>query len=317
MQQPADAWRAYTLASKSPETFYGQIALARLETNPLLHLPDVSVEPSSRDGFEKEELTRPMEVLADLGEENLLRSFAMRDFEIYPSTPHTRLLMQQLSDWGFREIALRIAKSKGYDGVLMLNFTHPVISIPTYTGPQPAPETALVLGLIRQETEFDPSSISGPGARGLMQLMPEAARKAASEAGLAYRPNDLLTDTNYNMQLGMTELSGDIRQWSGSYILAAASYNAGVHNADKWVMAFGDPRIATADPVDWIESIPFTETRNYVQRVLENTQIYRNRIAGHDVPLRILTDLYLPNAPSVRPLDYQPTRAELSPAQKP
>jgi soluble lytic murein transglycosylase len=239
----------------------------------------------------------------------------MHDFELYPSTPHVRLVMQELTEWGFREIALRIAKSKGYDGILMQTYTHPVIPIPTYAGPPPGPENALVLGLIRQETEFDPDSVSGPGARGLMQLMPEAARKAAGEAGLAYRPNDLLSDTNYNMKLGMTELAGDLRQWSGSYVLATASYNAGVHNAEKWITLFGDPRSPNVDPIDWVEAIPFTETRNYVQRVLENSQVYRNRLAGRDMPLRILADLYRPNVPTIRPVDYQPPRAELAPAQ--
>ena len=315
MHQEAEAWREYVLASKSPETFYGQIALTRLDAHPLLHVPDAAVEPAPRDVFEREELTRAMQVLADLGEENLLRYFAMRDLDLYPSTPHVRLLMQELTEWGFREIALRIAKSKSYDGILMQIYTHPVIPIPAYLGPPPGPENALVLGLIRQETEFDPDSVSGPGARGLMQLMPEAARKAAAEAGLAYRPNDLLSDTNYNMQLGMTEIAGDLKQWSGSYVLATASYNAGVHNAEKWIAAFGDPRNPNVDPIDWVESIPFSETRNYVERVLENTQVYRNRLAGRDTPLRILSDLYQPNVPTVRPLDYQPPRAELVPAQ--
>ncbi len=315
MQKPADAWREYVFASKSPETYYGQIALTRLEAHPLLHVPDVTVEPSPREAFQKEELTRAMEVLADLGEENLLRYFAMRDLDLYSSTPHVRLLMQELTAWGFREIALRIAKSKSYDGILMQTYDHPIIPIPAYVGPPPGPETALVLGLIRQETEFDPDAVSGPGARGLMQLMPEAARKAAADAGLAYRPNDLLRDTNYNMQLGMTELAGDLRQWSGSYVLATASYNAGVHNAEKWIVAFGDPRFSNVDPIDWVESIPFTETRNYVQRVLENTQIYRNRVGARDMPLRILADLYQPNTPTMKPLDYQPPRAELEPAK--
>jgi soluble lytic murein transglycosylase len=312
MGDQASAWRSYSLASKAPETFYGQIALARIDSTPTLHVPDASVDPISRDTFEKETLTRPMEVLADLGEENLLRTFALRDLELYSSAPHSRLLMQELTEWGFREIALRIAKAKSYDGVLLINYTHPVIPVPPFVGTPPGPEPALVLGLIRQETEFDPDSVSAPGAKGLMQMMPEAARLAAQQSGLPYRPNDLLSNPTYNMQLGMTELQGDIRQWGGSYILATASYNAGVHNAEKWVTAFGDPRSPNVDPIDWIESIPFSETRNYVQRVLENTQIYRNRLAGQDTPLRIATDLYLPNRPSMKVLDYQPPRAQAS-----
>jgi soluble lytic murein transglycosylase len=100
------------------------------------------------------------------------------------------------------------------------------------------------------------------------------------------------------MQLGMTEYRGHLDRYNGSYVLAAASYNAGPNNAKKWVAAYGDPRAAT-DPIDWIEQIPFGETRNYVQRVLENMEVYRVRLAGKDAPLRIAADLYAPNAPPV------------------
>jgi soluble lytic murein transglycosylase len=314
----ADAWREYEIASHAPETFYGQIALSRIDPHPVLHVSETPVEPLPRSEFEKGELTRAMEVLADLGEENLLRTFALRDLELHPDAPHAKTLAEELIAWGFREIAVRVGKAKSYDGVMMLDYTHPVIPLPTYRGPSSAPEPALVLGLIRQETEFDPDAVSGPGARGIMQMMPEAARKAARESGLDYRPNDLLSDPAYNMQLGMTEISGDISQWGGSYVLAMASYNAGVHNAEKWLAGSGDPRSAATDPIDWIEQIPFTETRNYVQRVLENIQIYRNRLAGHDEPLRILADLYRPGSPSVRPLDYTPSRGvDPAPSLKP
>jgi soluble lytic murein transglycosylase len=99
------------------------------------------------------------------------------------------------------------------------------------------------------------------------------------------------------MELGMAELSGDLAEWNGSYVLASAAYNAGRGNARKWVADMGDPRNPLVDPVDWIEQIPFSETRNYVQRVLENVQVYRNRLAGRDQPLEILRDLYRPYAP--------------------
>ena len=145
-----------------------------------------------------------------------------------------------------------------------------------------------MLGLIRQETEFDPSAVSGAGARGIMQIMPATARHTASVAGLPYRPNDLLADPNYNMQLGMAEFGGDLNDWNGSLIIAAAAYNAGPNNVKKWLASYGDPRSPATDPLDWIEKIPFSETRNYVMRVLENTQIYRNRLAGRDQPLRIM-----------------------------
>jgi soluble lytic murein transglycosylase len=108
------------------------------------------------------------------------------------------------------------------------------------------------------------------------------------------------------MRLGMAELASDLSDWGGSYILSAAAYNAGPGNVKKWIAEHGDPRDARVDPIDWIEQIPFNETRNYVMRVLENTEVYRNRIAGRDEPLRILADLYKPNAPQTKPLDYTP-----------
>jgi soluble lytic murein transglycosylase len=130
---------------------------------------------------------------------------------------------------------------------------------------------------------------------------------------LEYRFAELTQDPIYNMELGMTELSRDLADWGGSYILAAAAYNAGPGNVRKWIALYGDPRDARIDPVDWIEQIPFSETRNYVQRVLENVEVYRNRLSGRDEPLQILADLYRPDAPQALPLRYTPA----SPAQMP
>jgi soluble lytic murein transglycosylase len=132
-----------------------------------------------------------------------------------------------------------------------------------------------------------------------MQMMPNSAKIAARAAGLPYRPEALLSDTTYNMQLGMTEYRGHLDRYGGSWVLAAAAYNAGPTNARKWLASNGDPRSSGVDPIDWIEQIPFGETRNYVQRVLENTEVYRARLAGRDVPLKILADLYAPLAPSM------------------
>jgi soluble lytic murein transglycosylase len=299
-----NAGREYLVASHASHTFYGQLAQARIESHPVLQVADTPVETFPRADFEKEDLTRPMEILADLGDETLLRSFALRDLEAYPAVPHARLLAEQLTAWGFREIALHVAKEKSYDGTMMFDYTHPVIAMPAYRGAGTAPEPALVLGLIRQETEFDPVAVSGPGARGIMQMMPEAAQKAARAAGLPYNLESLSRDPSYNMQLGMVELSGDIADWGGSYVLAASAYNAGKHNVEKWIAAFGDPRSPTAEPVDWIEQIPFTETRNYVERVLENTEVYRNRLAAHAQPMQLLTDLYRPNPPAAHVVVY-------------
>ncbi len=297
----------YALAAEVSETFYGQLAQARIESAPVLHLSDtdIDVAPAKAD-FDRLELVRAMRLLADLGEEGTLRTFANRVAELYPQPRQQKLLLQLMVDLGYREVAVRLAKAASYNDLPMLEFTHPVIALPEYRGRGSAPEPALVMGLIRQETEFDPNAVSSAGARGVMQLMPSTARAAARTAGLAYRPNDLLTKPNYAIQLGTVELGGLLQDLSGSLVLAIAAYNAGPTNARKWVSLNGDPRSGKVDPIDWIEAVPFSETRNYIQRVLENMQVYRNRIAGKDQPLRILADLYYPSTPNGGVLSYSP-----------
>ncbi|MGH6870520.1 MAG: transglycosylase SLT domain-containing protein [Rhizomicrobium sp.] len=317
MGEYASAWRAYNQASKFQETFYGQLALARIDATPHLHLVDPAIAPDEeqRAAYEKEDLTRAVRVLADLGLESLLRTFALQDESVYSEPRHVKLLCEDLTKMGFREVAVRVAKQLSYGGPLLLSYSYPVIALPSYAGPNTPPDPAYVLGIIRQETEFDPSAVSGAGARGLMQMMPESARKAAAQNGMAYRFGDLLTDTTYNMQLGMTELASDTADWGGSPIVAAAAYNAGPTNARRWIDSFGDPR-ATTDPVDWIERIPFEETRNYVQRVIENMQIYRARLNGPNQPLRILNDIYRPREPDVKVLP-KPAGADAADAASP
>jgi soluble lytic murein transglycosylase len=294
----AEALRRYRLAAGYPETFYGQIALAHIDPNPMLRLSDTPVEAVPAAEVDADALMPEAKILAELGQTGSLRLFIDRIVEAHSAPAHIKRLMMQLKDWGYPEIALRLAKGLSYGGTYLPDFTHPVIGLPDYPGPGTAPEPALVLGLIRQETEFDPYAISGAGAQGLMQMMPASARLAAKQAGLPYRPQALLSDVNYNMQLGMTEYRGHLDRYGGSLVLAAASYNAGANNAKKWVATYGDPRQAV-DPIDWIEQIPFGETRNYVQRVLENVQVYRARLAGKEAPLKILNDLYAPNAPAM------------------
>ncbi|HEY1838546.1 MAG TPA: lytic transglycosylase domain-containing protein [Rhizomicrobium sp.] len=298
------AYASYRRAAEHPETFYGQLALAKMSPDPMLELRSTPVE-AAVSVYEKDELTRAVRVLADLGLETMLRVFAVHQAEIR-TNGETKALCENLTRMGFKEIALRVAKAESYTNDIQIPYLYPIIAVPAYVGPYTAPDQAYTLGIIRQETEFDPASVSGPGARGLMQLMPSSARMDAAKAGLEYRPNDLLSDIDYNMKLGQVELSVNLNNWTGSYILAAAAYNAGPGNARKWVDQFGDPRNSSVDPIDWIEHIPFGETRNYVMRVIENMEVYRARLAGHPVPLRILADIYRPNAPQTGALHYSP-----------
>ncbi|HSZ75038.1 MAG TPA: lytic transglycosylase domain-containing protein, partial [Rhizomicrobium sp.] len=303
----AAAWRQYRQAADLPDTFYGQLALAHIEASPVLHLRDT--DPGAAiigADYENRDIIRAIKILADLGEESFLRVFVVNAVNQNGDAAHVAFLGHLLITLGFPEGAVRAAKTSGYNDVPLLAYSHPLIAVPAYQGPGTAPEPALVLGLIRQETEFDPVAVSKAGALGIMQMMPASARKMASIAGLPYRESDVLYDTKYNMQLGQTELQKDIADWGGSYVLAIAAYNAGPSNVKKWLGIYGDPRTPGSDPLDWLETIPFSETRNYVQRVLENTEVYRNRLAGGDQPLRILTDLYRPNAPQAKLLAYTP-----------
>jgi soluble lytic murein transglycosylase len=309
----ASAWQAYNQAAKAPDTYYGMIALSRIDAEPVLHLASSPVGPlPSRAAFDQDELVRAMRVLADLGEENDLRRFALYYQERHPDAEHVKLLAEALTDWDYRDVTVRVAKEASYAGIKLLPFTYPVIPIPAGT-----PEKALVLGLIRQETEFDPASVSHAGARGIMQIMPRELRRIARQGDLPYRPNALTTDPGYNIRIGMTEFSGYLSDWGNSLVLAATAYNAGSANVKRWITAFGDPRQPNVDPIDWVEEIPFNETRNYVQRVLENTEIYRIRLDGHDEKLRIMADLYAPNPPPVKVLAPPPPPTPSVPVPSP
>jgi soluble lytic murein transglycosylase len=138
-----------------------------------------------------------------------------------------------------------------------------------------------VLAVVRQESMFQVDAVSPVGARGLMQLMPGTAKETAGKVGVDYSPERLVRDPAYNALLGSTYLEAQLKRYDGSLLLTAAAYNAGPGNANKWIKAFGDPRADNVDPVLWVELIPFPETRKYVQRVMGNYLVYRERL-GHD-----------------------------------
>jgi soluble lytic murein transglycosylase len=155
---------------------------------------------------------------------------------------------------------------------------YPIIGIPTFEPVGGRIDKAMVYAIARQESMFDPKAQSHAGARGLMQLMPATAKRTATRFKVGYDLKKLLDDPSYNAKIGSAHLGELMEDWRGSLILVFASYNAGGGNVKKWIDAYGDPRKADVDVVDWVERIPFSETRNYVQRVLENFQVYRHRL---------------------------------------
>ena len=150
------------------------------------------------------------------------------------------------------------------------------------------------MAIARQESELNPLAVSPAGARGLMQLMPGTAKKMSGELGIGYSLSGLTRDPSYNSRLGTAYLRQMLERYEGSYILMAVAYNAGPGRADRWIKEYGDPRSASVDPINWIENIPFRETRNYVMRVLEGMQVYRMRISGDVQQARISRDLTRP-----------------------
>jgi soluble lytic murein transglycosylase len=162
--------------------------------------------------------------------------------------------------------------------------------MPRYEPIGPRVEPAIVYSIARQESGFNPKIVSSANALGLMQVTPEAGRYIAKRFNVTYDQKRLLSDNVYNVQMGAAELGDVLERYRGSYILAFAAYNAGSGRVKEWVERYGDPRNPGVDPIDWVERIPFSETRNYVQRIIENMQIYRTRFGG-DTRLLIEADL--------------------------
>jgi soluble lytic murein transglycosylase len=288
----ADAQKQFEAAAAYPMTYYGQLAGAQLNPRGNLSLPvSRGTAPATKQAFMDQSVMQAMQALADVGAEGLLRTFALASAETFSERDQFVLLTNFLRQLNQPALALRVAKRGLQKNVALYDVAYPTTSLPVYRGNGVAPESALVMGLTRQESEFDPEAMSSAGARGLMQMMPATAKLTARRHGLNYGNKRELFTPSVNVQLGMAHVSDLLQQFGGSYVLAIASYNAGAGRANQWMATYGDPRETNADAVDWIERIPFNETRNYVQRVLENTQVYRNVLAGRDAPLMITADL--------------------------
>ena len=172
--------------------------------------------------------------------------------------------------------------------MILYETSYPVLSLASAT---PGVEGALVHAIMRRESEFEVTAISPAGARGLMQLMPATAQGVAAGLGVAHSTDALTADPDHNIRLGSAYLRDMVNRFDGSYVLAIAAYNAGPGRVDDWLETIGDPRAPGVDAIDWIERIPIYETRNYVQRVLEDTQIYRLRLGGSPMVGGLETDL--------------------------
>lgn len=263
----------YEKGANHTTCFYGQLSAEKLQksSHPQLQAsPKVSHE--ERKAFESQDTVQAFKILSKLGKsaEGYAKTFAINIAKNAKTTGERYLLVDlasRLSPHMAASIAKKVASIEG----VHLKAAYPTIKHPL---PVQGLETALVNGLIMQESRFDPYAVSHAGARGLMQLMPATAKKEAQKMKVPHSESKL-HDPKHNVQLGAHHIHSLVQEFDGSYILAIASYNAGKEAVNRWLNEIGDPRQGDMDVVDWIEMIPYYETRNYVQRVLENVNVYR------------------------------------------
>jgi len=291
-EEAADLW--FRIAATMPTAYYGQLAAAHLGPGHGLRLP-VQPDPVAQEiaAFEKMDLVRVVEILSKVGESERLKYFilALND---YKETPGWRTLTARLSvDHGRPDVGITIAKRSSRQGEELIEAGYPSLEAPPLRirSPKFPLEVPLVMAMIRQESAFYVRAKSHANARGLMQILPRTARRVARSLKIRYSKKRLMTDPDYNMTLGQAYIAGLIDEFDGSYVLAISAYNAGPGRARKWAKLNGNPRERTIDTIDWIEMIPFNETRNYVQRVLENLQIYRLKLADTEVAETLEQDL--------------------------
>ena len=282
----AEGARAALLAAAAwPTTYYGQLATCQLgeDAAALAQRIQAAHDPSWTEGaataFAGQELARAATLLVAWGDPRRAKAFLLRLDETAGDSAERALAASFAAGLGVPDQAVAIARRAGRDGLMLPDAGWPLAVSP----PAETVDPAVTLGLIRQESSFDVQALSPVGARGLMQLMPATAAAVAHRLGEPARLLALTADVAYNMRLGTAYLQGLLDQFHGALPLALAAYNAGPHRVQDWLTAQGDPVEGGFDMIDWIELIPFGETRNYVQRVIENIVIYHAH-RGEAVP---------------------------------
>ena len=266
-----DARSFYRQAAYYPTAYYGQLARSKLGFNDItLRMP-----PQQAPEHRTLEITRLFEILYAIDERDLVAAMAA---DLGENAADTAVLVE-LAGIAARHhdarATLLIGKAALRRGLPFERYAFPDFGVPEYQQIGPEVEACVVYAIIRQESAFNPRVVSSANAIGLMQVTPAAGRDTAKRFNVTFDQRRLSQDVAYNAQLGTAELGNDIATWRGSYILAFVAYNAGPRRAKEWIEQYGDPRDPKIDPIDWIERIPISETRNYVQRVLENMQVYR------------------------------------------
>ncbi|KWV57369.1 lytic transglycosylase [Bradyrhizobium macuxiense] len=265
----------YEAAARYPTAYYGQLALAKLGRDSLdLHAPSPGVLAGRAAGDER---VRAAEMLYDIGEPDVVLYFVSDLAEESSDVDMLQALGELTGRRNDARAMLQIGKIALARGFAFDHYAFPIIGIPKHSPIAPDIGRSMTYSVARTESAFDQRDKSSANAVGLMQVTPEAGRDTAKRFGVSYDWDRMVSDPVYNTQMGAAELSALQSEYHGCNIMTFAGYNAGRGRVRDWIKAYGDPRDPNVDPVDWVERIPISETRNYVQRVMENFAVYRAR----------------------------------------
>jgi soluble lytic murein transglycosylase len=272
-----DEMRAqYQAAASYPVAYYGQLARARLGLDDVVELRS---PPEPADAKTSEAL-RAASILYRIGEGDLAMAF-VTDLAEESSDPVVIAGLGKLTArYSDAQTMLLVGKAALARGMPMDHYAYPDIGVPRFSPVGSAIDRCVVYAIVRTESGFDQRDMSAAKAVGLMQVTPGAGRDTAKRFGVSYDWDRLVSDPVYNTQMGAAEISALLKDYRGSYVLTFAGYNAGRGRVEQWIAQHGDPRDPKVDAVDWVERIPFSETRNYVQRVMENLQVYHARFGA-------------------------------------
>jgi soluble lytic murein transglycosylase len=277
----------FSQAAKYNTTFYGQLAATKGGSAVLTIGRDPVITAGDRASFEAMDAIKAARMLSAIGAKDTFRSFVAGLSEVLPSAADEAMLVDLTRGLGDQEISMRIVRNAAKRDIILPERGYPVRTTPAAPG---APEASFVLGIVRQESSFDAHARSGARPPRQIEDKPGTAAAVARRMGMDYGSGDL-EDPDYNMRLGSAYLGQLVGDFSGSYVMATAAYNAGPGRPNEWSISCGDPRSSAVDPVDFIECIPFSETRDYVMRVMEATQVYRARLGGGSAPNTLASDL--------------------------
>lgn len=270
LPQEAHVW--YQKAAYYPATYYGQLALKALHKPQNFQLKSLSFPLAEVRQFENHEFVRAIKLLHKAGLHEELLPFGY--MYVQTSSPHEALMMLSLASTLSPQFAVGMA-----DSMSILHNTHYKEAYPQVNQRNEASlqclEEAMIHALIRKESKFNPTALSEAGACGIMQVTPSTAKMVAQKLGIHFSETRLKTDMHYNMLIGTAYLKERLQDYQGSLILTLAAYNAGPGSVKKWIERYGDPRSSEMNSIDWVEKIPYSETRNYIQRVIENYVIYQ------------------------------------------